>query len=86
MANDSSRDNKVMLSYMEYIQNIFSNNEKLLLIATSLISTFTTYFTSFKFLQDMNYYFENRLISAFEFHFTECLKNEMTYKPSKHIY
>ena len=34
----------------------------------------------------MKYYFENRLISTFEFRFTGSLKNEMTYKPSKYIW
>ena len=47
-----------MLSYLQYFQNLFSNNLKFLLIATSLISAFTLLFTIyhllFEFLQDMS--------------------------------
>ena len=67
---DSSGDNKVMFSYMYYIPNIFSNNHKLLLMATLLISTFT-------FRSSARYEVLIRKsgnLKIFEFHFTGGLK------------
>ena len=83
-----------MLSYRQRIQNIFSNNNKLLLKATSLISCILLFiiyqipfavrvFASYEIFIQKSVNFNIR-VSFFSFY--RGFKNEMTYRPSKVIW
>ena len=70
---------------MYHIQNIFSYNHKLFLIALSSISTFNLLFIVMQIFARHKLLLRKLINLKFEFHFTGGFKNEMTYKPFKYI-
>ena len=78
-----------MLSYMLYMHNIFSYNQKLLLIAISLISTVTLqnipliYHSPFEFFTRYEVLIQKQVNPNIRILFYREFKTEMIFKPSE---